>query len=72
MKGLADRYASYSDFGQALLPVKEGKGVFIESRKYLEYLINTQFTNRGSSSMRIIKVSRLVLHGIEYQGNGLI
>lgn len=56
MKGLADRYASYSDFGQALLPVKEGKGVFIESRKYLEYLINTQYTNRGSSSMRIIKV----------------
>nr|XP_027214757.1 glutamate receptor ionotropic, kainate 1-like [Penaeus vannamei] len=71
LNGLADRYASYSDFGQALLPVKEGKGVFIESRKYLEYLINTQFTNRGSSSMRIIKVSRLVLHGIENQGNGV-
>ncbi|XP_047481622.1 ionotropic receptor 93a-like [Penaeus chinensis] len=55
LNGLADRYAPYSDFGQALLPVKRGKGVFIESRKYLEYLINTQFTNRGSSSMRIIK-----------------
>lgn len=68
MKGLADRYAPYSDFGQALLPVKTGKGVFIESRKYLEYLINTQFTNRGSSSMRIIKVSRGVLRGIENQG----
>ncbi|XP_042879245.1 ionotropic receptor 21a-like [Penaeus japonicus] len=55
LNGLADRYAPYSDFGQALVPVKEGKGVFIESRKYLEYLINTQFTKRGSSSMRVMK-----------------
>ncbi|XP_066985542.1 probable glutamate receptor [Macrobrachium rosenbergii] len=55
IKSLAERYHALSDFDEALSLLKGGRGVFLESRKYLEYLISTKFTVHGVPQMRIMK-----------------
>ncbi|XP_064098737.1 ionotropic receptor 93a-like [Macrobrachium nipponense] len=55
IKNLAERYHALSDFDEALSLLKGGRGVFLESRKYLEYLISTKFTVHGVPQMRIMK-----------------
>ncbi|XP_071523759.1 probable glutamate receptor [Panulirus ornatus] len=55
LQELTERYVSHSSFQEALVSVQDGTGVFIESRKFLEYLMNTQFTSHGTSAMRIMK-----------------
>ncbi|KAK7084145.1 hypothetical protein SK128_027036 [Halocaridina rubra] len=55
LKDLSARYHGLSNFQDSYQPLLSGKGVFIESRKYLEYLIGTKFTEKGEPNMRIMK-----------------
>ncbi|KAG7162872.1 Ionotropic receptor 93a-like 24 [Homarus americanus] len=55
IKGLTERFEPHTSIEEAVLEVQKGVGVFIESKKFLEYIIATKFTTRGHASMRIIK-----------------
>ncbi|XP_045135701.1 glutamate receptor ionotropic, delta-2-like [Portunus trituberculatus] len=55
LKVLADRLEPYPNLPSALRPVEAGYGVFIQSRKYLEFLVSDKYSPRGVPSMRILR-----------------
>ncbi|KAK7084147.1 hypothetical protein SK128_027038 [Halocaridina rubra] len=55
LQGLADRFEAYGDLNIVWPKVLKGRAVYLHNRQFLEFLIATQFTNKGTSSMRIMK-----------------
>ncbi|XP_063856888.1 uncharacterized protein LOC135098441 [Scylla paramamosain] len=55
LKVLADRLEPYPNLQSALRPVEASKGVFIQSRKYLEFLVSDKYSPHGVPSMRILR-----------------
>nr|XP_027229188.1 glutamate receptor ionotropic, delta-2-like [Penaeus vannamei] len=55
LRGLAERYEVHTRYEDIWTVVRRGTAVNLESRKTLQYLVTTQLTSRGATSMRIIK-----------------
>ncbi|XP_037783475.1 glutamate receptor ionotropic, delta-1-like [Penaeus monodon] len=55
LRGLAERYEVHTHYEDIWTEVRRGTAVNLESRKTLQYLVTTQLTSRGITSMRIIK-----------------
>ncbi|XP_068204038.1 ionotropic receptor 21a-like [Palaemon carinicauda] len=55
LQGLADRFEAYGDLNRVWPQVLKGKSVYLHNRQFLEFVIATQFTEKGVSSVRIMK-----------------
>ncbi|CAL4066314.1 unnamed protein product, partial [Meganyctiphanes norvegica] len=55
LKELADRFVPYDSLGVVFPRVLAGDSFYLHNRQFLEYIITTEFTNGGSTSMRIMK-----------------
>ncbi|XP_066982801.1 ionotropic receptor 21a-like [Macrobrachium rosenbergii] len=55
LQGLANRFEAYGDLSLVWPKVLNGKSVYLHNRQFLEFVIATQFTNKGVSSVRIMK-----------------
>ncbi|KAK7027387.1 hypothetical protein SK128_013601, partial [Halocaridina rubra] len=55
LKGLADKYKGYNSYPGIVSKVKEGSAVYIGGKRFLQYMAGTYFSQRGVSSVRLIK-----------------
>ncbi|XP_037803920.1 ionotropic receptor 21a-like [Penaeus monodon] len=55
LQALAERFKAYNELNVVWPNVQSGDSVYLHNRQFLEFVITTQFTRKGVSSMRIMK-----------------
>ncbi|XP_042204109.1 ionotropic receptor 21a-like [Homarus americanus] len=55
LQSLAERFVAYQELDVVWPKLRGGRAAYLHNRQFLEFVITTQFTSQGGTSMRIMK-----------------